>query len=61
MMAVELWTQGHQEGSLDAPQWEKLGSQVYGLGKSLGVWEEAEATPCLTLGEPMEACPTESG
>lgn len=57
MMAVELWTHGHQEGSLDAPQWEKLGSQGYGLGKSLGVWEEAEATSWMTLGEPIGGLP----
>lgn len=44
MMAVKSWTQGHQEGSLDPPQWEKLGSQGNGQGKSLGVWEETEAT-----------------
>lgn len=30
------------------------------LGKSLGVSEEAEATPWLTLVNPLEACPTES-
>lgn len=35
MMAVEPWTRGHQGGSLDPPQWEKLGSQGNGLGRSL--------------------------
>lgn len=62
MVAVEPWTQGHQGGSLDPPQWEKLSSQGTGLGRSLEVEEEVEATPGLSLGctcwrlDPLKVC-----
>lgn len=57
MVAVEPWTQGHQGGSLDPHYWEELVSQGNGLGKNLGVQEEAKATPWLHR---LEAWSTET-